>query len=117
MTSESWSSSPLPLVVFDPRFEIMPGTKGAATREDLNDYEYGRSTSGASRCAPTKSCESRGVGSCLERSPVTHPGLRQVRPTHLDPTPRSRGARIPMRRSSDCRLFSPFARSRAPAMS
>jgi hypothetical protein len=24
-----------------PRFEIMPGTKGAATPEDLNDYEYG----------------------------------------------------------------------------
>ena len=29
------------LVVFDPRFEIMPGTKGAATPEDLNDFEYG----------------------------------------------------------------------------
>jgi hypothetical protein len=29
------------LVVFDPRFEIMPGTKGLATPEDLNDYEYG----------------------------------------------------------------------------
>ena len=29
------------LVVFDPRFEIMPGTKGPATPEDLNDYEYG----------------------------------------------------------------------------
>ncbi len=29
------------LVVFDPRFEIMPGTDGADTPEDLNDYEYG----------------------------------------------------------------------------
>jgi alkyl sulfatase BDS1-like metallo-beta-lactamase superfamily hydrolase len=29
------------LVVFDPRFEIMPGTKGPATPEDLNDFEYG----------------------------------------------------------------------------
>jgi alkyl sulfatase BDS1-like metallo-beta-lactamase superfamily hydrolase len=29
------------LVVFDPRFEIMPGTKEGATSEDLNDYEYG----------------------------------------------------------------------------
>jgi len=29
------------LVVFDPRFEIMPGTKGLATPEDLSDYEYG----------------------------------------------------------------------------
>jgi alkyl sulfatase BDS1-like metallo-beta-lactamase superfamily hydrolase len=29
------------LVVFDPRFEILPGTRGAATPEDLNDYEYG----------------------------------------------------------------------------
>ncbi len=29
------------LVVFDPRFEIMPGTKGPATPEDLSDYEYG----------------------------------------------------------------------------
>jgi alkyl sulfatase BDS1-like metallo-beta-lactamase superfamily hydrolase len=29
------------MVVFDPRFEIMPGTKGPATPEDLNDYEYG----------------------------------------------------------------------------
>jgi alkyl sulfatase BDS1-like metallo-beta-lactamase superfamily hydrolase len=29
------------LVVFDPRFEVMPGTKGPATPEDLNDYEYG----------------------------------------------------------------------------
>jgi alkyl sulfatase BDS1-like metallo-beta-lactamase superfamily hydrolase len=29
------------LAVFDPRFEIMPGTKGAAAPEDLNDYEYG----------------------------------------------------------------------------
>jgi alkyl sulfatase BDS1-like metallo-beta-lactamase superfamily hydrolase len=28
------------LVVFDPRFEIMPGTKGSVTPEDLNDYEY-----------------------------------------------------------------------------
>jgi len=28
------------MVVFDPRFEIMPGTKGPATPEDLNDYEY-----------------------------------------------------------------------------
>jgi alkyl sulfatase BDS1-like metallo-beta-lactamase superfamily hydrolase len=29
------------LVIFDPRFEIMPGTRGPATPEDLNDYEYG----------------------------------------------------------------------------
>jgi len=29
------------LVVFNPRFEIMPGTKGSVTPEDLNDYEYG----------------------------------------------------------------------------
>ena len=29
------------MVVFDPRFEIMPGTKGPATPEDLNDYEVG----------------------------------------------------------------------------
>jgi len=29
------------MAVFDPRFEIMPGTKGPATPEDLNDYEYG----------------------------------------------------------------------------
>ena len=29
------------MVVFDPRFEILPGTRGPATEEDLNDYEYG----------------------------------------------------------------------------
>ena len=29
------------MVVFDPRFEIMPGTRGPAAPEDLNDYEYG----------------------------------------------------------------------------
>jgi alkyl sulfatase BDS1-like metallo-beta-lactamase superfamily hydrolase len=29
------------LVVFDPRFEILPGTRGPATEEELNDYEYG----------------------------------------------------------------------------
>jgi hypothetical protein len=29
------------LVVFDPRFEILPGTRGPATPEDLNDYEFG----------------------------------------------------------------------------
>ena len=29
------------MVVFDPRFEILPGTKGPATPEDLKDYEYG----------------------------------------------------------------------------
>jgi alkyl sulfatase BDS1-like metallo-beta-lactamase superfamily hydrolase len=29
------------MVVFDPRFEIMPGTHGDNTPEDLNDYEYG----------------------------------------------------------------------------
>jgi alkyl sulfatase BDS1-like metallo-beta-lactamase superfamily hydrolase len=29
------------MVVFDPRFEIMPGTQGAVAKEDLNDYEYG----------------------------------------------------------------------------
>ena len=29
------------LAVFDPRFEIMPGTAGPATAEDLNDYEVG----------------------------------------------------------------------------
>ena len=29
------------LVVFDPRFEIMPGTKGASPKEDLNSYEVG----------------------------------------------------------------------------
>jgi hypothetical protein len=46
------------LVVFDPRFEIMPGTKGRATPEDLNDYEYGPSTSGASGCAQKESRES-----------------------------------------------------------
>jgi len=27
--------------VFDPRFEIMPGTGGPMAEEDLNDYEYG----------------------------------------------------------------------------
>jgi alkyl sulfatase BDS1-like metallo-beta-lactamase superfamily hydrolase len=31
------------LVVFDPRFEIMPGTKGASPGEDLNPYEVGSS--------------------------------------------------------------------------
>ena len=29
------------MVVFDPRFEIMPGTGGRETVEDLNDYEVG----------------------------------------------------------------------------
>jgi alkyl sulfatase BDS1-like metallo-beta-lactamase superfamily hydrolase len=29
------------MVVFDPQFEILPGTRGPATPEDLNDYEYG----------------------------------------------------------------------------
>ena len=29
------------MVVFDPRFEIMPGTRGPLAQEDLNDYEYG----------------------------------------------------------------------------
>jgi len=29
------------MVVFDPRFEILPGTRGPATPEDLNNYEYG----------------------------------------------------------------------------
>ena len=29
------------MVVFDPRFEILPGTKGPERKEDLNDYEYG----------------------------------------------------------------------------
>jgi alkyl sulfatase BDS1-like metallo-beta-lactamase superfamily hydrolase len=29
------------LVVFDPRFEVMPGTASKATPEDLNDFEYG----------------------------------------------------------------------------
>ena len=29
------------MVVFDTRFEIMPGTQGTAAEEDLNDYEYG----------------------------------------------------------------------------
>jgi alkyl sulfatase BDS1-like metallo-beta-lactamase superfamily hydrolase len=29
------------LVVFDPRFEIMPGTHGPAPKEDLNDFETG----------------------------------------------------------------------------
>ncbi len=29
------------MVVFDPRFEIMPGTRGPATPENLKDYEYG----------------------------------------------------------------------------
>jgi len=29
------------LVMFDPRFEIMPGTKGPAPKEDLNPFEYG----------------------------------------------------------------------------
>ncbi|MBW2416349.1 MAG: SCP2 sterol-binding domain-containing protein, partial [Deltaproteobacteria bacterium] len=29
------------LVVFDPRFEILPGTRRSATPEDLNDFEYG----------------------------------------------------------------------------
>jgi alkyl sulfatase BDS1-like metallo-beta-lactamase superfamily hydrolase len=29
------------LVVFDPRFEIMPGTKGPSPRENLNPYEVG----------------------------------------------------------------------------
>jgi alkyl sulfatase BDS1-like metallo-beta-lactamase superfamily hydrolase len=29
------------LVVFDPRFEILPGTRGPATPENLSDYEHG----------------------------------------------------------------------------
>jgi len=29
------------MAVFDPRFEIMPGTAGPAAEEDLNDYEVG----------------------------------------------------------------------------
>ncbi len=29
------------MVVFDPQFEILPGTRGPATPEDLDDYEYG----------------------------------------------------------------------------
>ena len=29
------------MVVFDPRFEIMPGTQGHVPEEELNDYEYG----------------------------------------------------------------------------
>jgi len=29
------------LVVFDPRFEIMPGTAAAPPTEDQNDYEFG----------------------------------------------------------------------------
>ncbi len=29
------------MVVFDPRFEIMPGTKGVSPKEDLNTYEVG----------------------------------------------------------------------------
>jgi len=29
------------LVVFDPSFEIMPGTKGVSPKEDLNSYEVG----------------------------------------------------------------------------
>jgi len=29
------------MVVFDPRFEIMPGTRGPETPEDLNDFEVG----------------------------------------------------------------------------
>ncbi len=29
------------MVVFDPQFEILPGTRGPATPEDLKDYEYG----------------------------------------------------------------------------
>ncbi len=29
------------MVMFDPRFEIMPGTRAPATPEALNDYEYG----------------------------------------------------------------------------
>ena len=29
------------MVVFDPRFEIMPGTKGASPKADLNTYEVG----------------------------------------------------------------------------
>jgi hypothetical protein len=28
------------LVVFDPGFEIMPGTGVADVKEDLNDYDY-----------------------------------------------------------------------------
>ncbi len=29
------------VALLDPRFEILPGTQGPATEEDLNDYEYG----------------------------------------------------------------------------
>ena len=29
------------MVVFDPRFEILPGTRGPDTPEDLNNFEYG----------------------------------------------------------------------------
>ena len=29
------------MVVFDPRFEILPGTKGPSSEEDLNDFEVG----------------------------------------------------------------------------
>jgi hypothetical protein len=28
-------------MVIDPRFGILPGTKGSTTPEDLNDYAYG----------------------------------------------------------------------------
>ena len=31
------------LVVFDPRFEIMPGTRGPDPDENLNPFEYGPS--------------------------------------------------------------------------
>ncbi len=29
------------MVVFDPRFEILPGTKGPSSEDDLNDFEVG----------------------------------------------------------------------------
>ncbi len=29
------------MAAFDPRFEILPGTRGPGTSQDLNDYEHG----------------------------------------------------------------------------
>ncbi len=38
------------MVVFDPRFEIMPGTKGASPKADLNTYEVGLVKFEGERC-------------------------------------------------------------------
>ena len=38
------------MLVFDPRFEIMPGTKGVSPKADLNTYEVGLVDIEGERC-------------------------------------------------------------------